>query len=227
MKLFSTLIALLLPVLTLSAMPGPCFQDVGTANLSFYSNGTIGATVGVFNEQKIKGEVAFDYSLKNANPFSMAAKIGVDEGLFSPYCPSFCAGIFGADFKTTAEPLVAKNILYVMISKSWEKSRFDVGYFYGNKNLGINRDGVFVGITQHLWLKKVDDVTQISLLDLHAEYVFGNSVLSGAKIELSYLISDQFSIKTGPSWNFTKIDPTLSKWNVKNLKWLMSFTMKI
>lgn len=225
MKKLLSLIVISTP-LSLIAMPCPCFQDVGTANLSFYSNGTLGATVGVLNEQKIRGEVEFDYSIKDVTPFSMAAKVGFDENIV-PNAPSFCVGVFGADFKTKLEPLVAKNVMYGMTSKSWEKSRFDVGYFRGGETMGVEKSGFFAGITQHLLLKKIDEVTQRSLLDLHAEYVFGKSILAGAKIELAYLISDSFSIKTGPSWSFAKIDPIVSKWNTKNIKWTLSCSVNI
>jgi len=227
LKLFNSILVLLLPVFSLSAMPSPTFQELGTANLSFASTGTIGTTIGALDYSNVKGEVEFGYNFKNTTPLSIAAKIGVDEGIITPNAPSLCAGIFSSDFKTTAEPLVAKNILYVMTSKSWEKSRIGIGYFNGNKNMGAYRDGIFVSFTQALLVEKIDEIKQRSILNLQAEYVFGKSILSGAKVELVYQISDRLSIRTGPSWSFSKLDPSISKWNGKNIKWLMSFSINI
>ena len=228
MKNFFSLALAVAPLASVMAMPTPGFQDVGTANLSFYSSGSIGATIGVLNKNNVKAEIEFDYSLKSPQTFGMAAKVGFDECAFSQYSPSFAVGTFGSDIRSKGELATTPNVLFAVVGKSFFESRLHAGVFKGNSTMGEERDGAFVGFTQHLLVEKVDETHKRSRLDLCAEYVTGKSSLAGAKVELKYLISDRYSIKTGPSWSFYKATiPETKKWDLKKMRWLVSFSVNI
>ena len=234
---FTSLLAIgLIPVFGLMAMPFPGFQEVGTANFSLCSSGDIGTTIGVFNEQNIKSEAEIDYNVSRHSSFGLGAKIGFDECTYGQYSPSFAVGTFNAQIRSRHELLSSNNVLYALTSKSYERVIVHFGVFHGNRTMGLERKGCFIGYTQHLIIQQVDETHRRSKLDLCGEYITGKSFLAGAKVELKYLISERINIKFGQFWQFYKkgepVDPTIvvkipSKWSFDNAKWLLTLSINV
>jgi hypothetical protein len=212
------------------AMPTPDMQELGTANLSLCSNGTFGATVGALNYNNVKAEASLSFNTRFSTPTALGAKIGIGEGIGHQYSPSFSVGVFDAGIRTKHELIEHQNIYFALLGKSERKylnGRGYIGVFHGNRTMGLERKGVFIGYTQYLF--PTMDVSQKCYDKVHVDavYVTGKSNLSGFSLTGKYWINPKMYVQAGPTWQFQKITLEKKKWSWEKVKWLVTFSIDV
>lgn len=102
----------------------------------------IGLTVGVLPFEKIQMEVGIDFrdiGGDHTDPLYFNAKLGIPEDAMFKGSPALAFG--GYDFGTKSD-VTNYNIFYGLIAKTFRNvGRFSAGYYTGNKDLLIDKDG--------------------------------------------------------------------------------------
>ncbi len=203
--------------------PVPDFQSKGTGNLTICSTGNVGVTVGGFSYQNFKSEIGIDFDLSNRDMAYLSAKVGFDENVLFKNSPSFNIGVSGAGIQTKGKPLDHPNIFHAMVGMPMPKQingRAYIGIFHGNKIMGGNKTGSFLGYTQYLFPKFKGKKVDFNQLALDGVYVTGKSSLAGVTFLAKYYVNSRISIQAGPKWSFNEITKTNSKWSLEKVKWL-------
>jgi hypothetical protein len=236
MKLLTCLATCLLSFAHLSAMPIPNFQPLGTLGLVYNSEGQMCATLGAIDTNHIKAEIGMGYNTKFTTPTGISAKIGVDEGVGHQYSPSFAVGVFDAGIRARHAVLDHSQVYYALLGRSERRylnGRGYVGVFHGNRVMGLERKGYFVGYTQFLFPTALTPQKSYDKVALDAVYVSGKSALGGFTLTGKYFVKPTMYIQAGPTWEFNRefTGPLgirqVSKWSFERVRWVVTFSIDI
>jgi hypothetical protein len=123
----------------------PVEYDAAGNRLATVTN--LGLTVGVLPFKTVNMEVGLDHKSGLGGlddyPLYGNVKIGMPEGALGRVCPAGAIGVFDVGTKSD---LTDFNVFYAKIAKSFaidsvSLGRFSVGYFSGNEELLLRRDG--------------------------------------------------------------------------------------
>ncbi len=226
--LLSTIFAL--SSASMFALPTPDFQDPGTVNITLSSESAISTTFGAYSENNIKSDVGINFDLGRVKGASLVAKIGTEEGIGNIYTPSFNVGISQAGIRTKHQFLEHQNIFHVMTSKSLRRTlngRVYVGAFHGNRIMGKDRKGVFVGYTQYLFPTQIDETKKYDKAAVDLVYVSGKSSLGGFTVLGKYYVTPKISIQGGPTWFFNEYTIEKSKWSFEKVHWTVLLSIDL
>ena len=236
MKILCSLLVGALSFGVIEAMPTPDMQTLGTANFSVCSSGNIGVTVGAIDYNNFKAEASLGYDTRFSKPTGLGAKIGIGEGLGHEYSPSFNLGVFNAGIRGRHELLEHQNIYFAMLGRSERKhlnGRGYIGVFHGNRTMGLERKGVFIGYTQYLLPALDATQKKYDKISLDAVYVTGKSYLGSFTCTGKYWITPKMYIQAGPTWEFNRefTGPLgireVTKWSFERVKWLVTFSIDV
>lgn len=180
----------------------------------------VGFELGLYTWNNIKLEAGIDYLGGDDDPLLFNAKIGVEQDKLFCYSPSMALIAF--DFGTRHGGPVSERTNYNTIGVIFGRSlpsfiggNFYAGGFHGNRAMGKNQGGFWVGYERFFCPAKDCCGEEYNKWEFSADYASGKNVIGGGGFSLGYYFTPRIMVQTGPTWfNSAKLLGTW-KWAIQ------------
>lgn len=161
-----------------------------------------GLTFGILPFKKLRAEAGADFKTGYGDldswPIYFNAKIAIPENAYGPYFPALAAGVYDIGTRNAKTNF---NVTYLKAAKTLKMEKFDlgrfsVGYFWGNNELLLNKngerdnDGIFWA-----WERTMHEISD--KLWVCAEYQATESVYGAFNLGFSVQFTKDISLLTG------------------------------
>lgn len=178
----------------------------------------VGLELGVLSWNYVQVEAGFDFLGGTDDPLLFNVKAAVQEDVLFCGAPSFSFSAFDFGTRYRGDHKTNFNTLGFVVGKTfsvYQPVTIYTGGFVGNRTLGQNRGGFWVGL-QTFFCPAVDCCgEEYHKWELVADYASGKNNLGGGGVGIGYYFTPHVLLETGPTFFNTRKYNGRWKWSVQ------------
>ena len=164
----------------------------------------LGLTVGLLPFRNVVAEAGVDLLESSNDPLYFNAKIGIPEAVLFDGAPCVYVGVCNAG---TRKNVTDQNVFYAAIGKTLPGiGRLSAGPYVGNRRVLVNRHGdrdntgFMVACDRSFMPVKDAAGNEFSRWVVAADYASGDNAFGGGGFGVTYFLSKDIGVLTGPVW---------------------------